>query len=788
MTGVLVGLTLWTLLQAVPLPLPVLSRLSPHGARVWLRAMAAAGQPAPSWAPLSLAPEMTLVEAAKWGGYAMLSWIGVLWARQRGLGPVAWAVMLLAVGVGALTVLHGVLDAEMIFGFYRPHNTFQRWSRGPLLNVNHLSAYLSLGLFACMSLLLREGSVPPRTMALLLVMATSLVTGIVGLASRAAVTALALGALVVPLVLLDWGGKRTRRARRQPLIMLAGVFGLGLVLALYGFGQGVTAGLGDRNLSKLIVVRDSLRMVREFWLTGVGRGAFEGALFRYKSPGDFESWTHPENGPVQWMSEWGVPMSLLAVGLLVYALVRASGWRTSRGGRLLALGLAVGLLHDLLDYHFEIPAIGGLGALLLGALVGAPPRTTAASKGTSSTLLLVPPFALTGLVTVAAVLALSRGPQILRELRLQAYEVLKLRRAGAIDLAQAMTPFAGWMRRYPAEPYLPTVAGLIAVEADDPASLRWLGWSLERGPRLGLPRLAVAEALARRGQRQQALLEIRIAIDQDPLIASVAVSPALALVRSVDEVIALAPRDSQIAVAFLEKMAANLEARSELIGPLRERILLTYPCAVQSRQAKLARLLAAIQTKAPPCSGSQEACRQEAEEQLRQLRDCPDTITAVTRLRGELQWATGDRQEALKTLEASCDTLEGDLGPCMRLVAERTAELRDLEQLRRTLRVAVARQCQDTASCGQAWAWAARLHERAGDLPGAMVAITKASENDPSSIELRYEQARVAAAAGAPGRAEQILQQILLRRPGEARAQQQLDAVRATMAPRPPPR
>ena len=160
----------------------------------------------------------------------------------------------------------------------------------------------------------------------------------------------------------------------------------------------------------------------------------------------------------------------------------------------------------------------------------------------------------------------------------------------------------------------------------------------------------------------------------------------------------------------------------------------------------------------------------------------------MTRLRGELQWATGDRREALQSLEASCDGLDGDLGPCMSRLAERAAEVRDVELLRRALRVAVARQCQDATSCGRGWHWAAQQYERAGDVPAALVAITKACEHDSSSIDLRYEQARVALAAGAPGRAEQVLTQILLRRPGDARAQQQLEAVRATMAARAAPR
>ena len=790
-TGVLGSLAIWTLLQCVPLPVSVLAHVSPSGAEIWHRAMLAAGEAAPSWAPLSVAPELTLVEAVKWGSYAILSWVGVLWARQRGLAPICWAVAILALAIGAVTVLHGVFDATKIFGIYKPHNEFGRWTRGPLLNVNHLSAYLSLGLFASLSLLLRDGERSVRQMAVLVVMAVAMVTGVVGLASRAAVASLALGSLLVPVTLLEWGPAKKRQQRsqrKQPLLMLLGIFGLGLVLALYGFGAGVAAGLGERNLSKLVAARDSLHLVRAFWLTGVGRGGFEGAFFRYKSPGDYESWVHAENIVVQWASEWGVPVALLAAAGILWALVRASGWRTTRSGRILALGLGMSLLHELLDYHFELPALGGLGALLLGALVGAPARASMAvapeREGPEGPRLRLPPVVLTGLVGVVSVLAFVRRPEMLTEVHRRAYEQLRIARADPSLRAQMVAPFGGWARRFPADPYLPTVAGLMLSDAEPGPALRWFGWAIERGPNLGLARLGVAEVLGRTGRRAQALLELRLALARDPFVGFQASTSALRLVRDADEVMALAPQDATLATAFLETVVAGLDRRPEILDPLRERILLTYPCAVRVRQARLNDLLARLNTRTAPCDAAGlQACKIEAEDQLKHLRDCPGTEVAVMRGRAELQWAAGDRREALALLEASCDGQDGDLGPCMTHLANRAAEVRDRELLRRAVRVSVARRCQDATACGQAWAWAAALNERVGDMAGALAAITKATEHDPSSIELRYEQARLSQAVGATGRAEQILQQVLVRHPGDAKAQQQLKELRANVAP-----
>ena len=49
-----IGLTAYTALQCVPMPIGWLAVIAPHNADVWSRALAPLHEPGPSWAPISL--------------------------------------------------------------------------------------------------------------------------------------------------------------------------------------------------------------------------------------------------------------------------------------------------------------------------------------------------------------------------------------------------------------------------------------------------------------------------------------------------------------------------------------------------------------------------------------------------------------------------------------------------------------------------------------------------------------------------------------------------------------
>jgi hypothetical protein len=60
-----VGLTAYTALQCVPMPIGWLAAIAPHNADVWSRALSPLREAGPSWAPISLDPTATRMEVLK---------------------------------------------------------------------------------------------------------------------------------------------------------------------------------------------------------------------------------------------------------------------------------------------------------------------------------------------------------------------------------------------------------------------------------------------------------------------------------------------------------------------------------------------------------------------------------------------------------------------------------------------------------------------------------------------------------------------------------------------------
>ena len=66
-----IGLTLYTALQCVPMPIGWLAAIAPHNADVWSRALSPLHEPGPSWAPITLDPIATRVEVLKGVAYLL---------------------------------------------------------------------------------------------------------------------------------------------------------------------------------------------------------------------------------------------------------------------------------------------------------------------------------------------------------------------------------------------------------------------------------------------------------------------------------------------------------------------------------------------------------------------------------------------------------------------------------------------------------------------------------------------------------------------------------------------
>jgi hypothetical protein len=77
-----IGLTAFTALQCVPMPIGWLAAIAPHNAEVWSRVLLPLGEPGPRWAPITLDPIATRVEVLKGVAY-LLAFVTALRVARR---------------------------------------------------------------------------------------------------------------------------------------------------------------------------------------------------------------------------------------------------------------------------------------------------------------------------------------------------------------------------------------------------------------------------------------------------------------------------------------------------------------------------------------------------------------------------------------------------------------------------------------------------------------------------------------------------------------------------------
>lgn len=373
------------LIYLAPVPAEFWASLPGHS--TYQALSAAAGLPAPTARPLSLAPDSTRVSllagiplmAGFLAGYtcrpAQLRWL---------LGTVV-VVAFLQVILGLLQIAGGT-QSSLYFGMNtdRPIGTFA--------NPNHFANYLGMALVAYIWLawnnLVAASSrrrdhssikfTHRHATALWIAGGVALVLGILLSRSRgAAFSGLPIGMLALGLA-LSAGGKA--QGWRASLGLGAGItvgavalVGLGAVISRFELG-----GLAESAFYRGLLASTTLDGAAVFWPWGTGWGTYAAVYPRFQplEISGFADYAHHDYA--QMLFEGGVFAVLLgaafcwlaisrAVELARSALRRRALERDEMTCALCGLGLLGLLLHSLVEFNMHIPANAIVGALLAGA-------------------------------------------------------------------------------------------------------------------------------------------------------------------------------------------------------------------------------------------------------------------------------------------------------------------------------------------------------------------------------------------------------------------------------------
>ena len=351
-------------LQLLPMPIEILSWLSPEAAR-WHNAAALPGMLAA--APLTLDRYATLDAACKSTAYVAFFTLSLVLLQNRDRIRIATYALILS---GVVQALYGAF-----FSLQSP------WApaSGTFVNRNHYAAYLVMSLSVGIGVLIASLSgaknhswgqffrnlirwiiTPKMGLRLLLV---TMVIALVLSRSRMGNSAFFISLFVTGVI----GLVLSRRATKSMVVLIVSLIAIDVAIVGTYFGtQQVVERIGETTLQsedRDEVAGYALNMWKDYPVFGSGLGSFPVVFPRYSADGTAASYTHAHNDYVEFGAEAGlVGLSLLGLMVLMSfaAALRAQYLRRDpvmRGVSFAAMmGILALMIHSSVDFNLQIPA------------------------------------------------------------------------------------------------------------------------------------------------------------------------------------------------------------------------------------------------------------------------------------------------------------------------------------------------------------------------------------------------------------------------------------------------
>ncbi|MCI0354664.1 MAG: O-antigen ligase family protein [Acidobacteria bacterium] len=364
--GAAVLLALWTLSQGMSGRLKVRSNplfvpLLLFGALVLWQAVSGA----------SAYPYLTQIEAMKYATYVILFFLAVQTGASENWRRLATVLVWFGFLLAMFAIIQDLASNGKLYWLRAPSRGGAIY--GPYVNRNHYAGLMEmLTPFALVAALSR--SLPPERKALMAFVALIMGGSIFLSRSRGGLLTLLVQLLILAVIYFRRGASRRVIAALLTIGLSAGGFVLWLdkgkmVSRLQTMSE---ADMESVEGARLIVARDSLKMVADRPLTGWGLGAFPTVYPRYRSFYTNKFVNQAHNDYLQALVETGVAGFILVVWG-IFALYREAFRKMRRGPlRSPILAAVVGctglLAHSFLDFNLRIPANATLFAVLCAAI------------------------------------------------------------------------------------------------------------------------------------------------------------------------------------------------------------------------------------------------------------------------------------------------------------------------------------------------------------------------------------------------------------------------------------
>jgi hypothetical protein len=315
-------------------------------------------------------------------------------------------------------------------------------------------------------------------------------------------------------------------------------------------------------------------------------------------------------------------------------------------------------------------------------------------------------------------------------------------------------------------------------QSGDP--LRWIGHALERDLTNGRTHLLLAQILAARGARNQALLELRLAAEAEPGLAGPIAVHAKQWAKHPDDVMRAVPAGTtgaQILIALASNVSrAEIELRLRLLEHAIER----DPTAIIARKAHAQDILRAIVEGVRPCAGPErDRCVRRVREDAEILTRTDSSDSSGEEIRARLLVASGAASEAERALSERCRAY-GKRLTCQRTRLEIALALDNAERVDAALKELFAAACPPSKVCAVEATWAGDFIARAGPkhVRLAVTAYRRAVQNEPTA-DRWLRLAGSASQAGLHGEAVAALEKVVRIRGADPALKQRIELERA---------
>lgn len=353
----------FTLFQLVPLPGPIVGLLSPLARELRQETSAA------RMIPLTLDVPATMLALAR--GLACLGLLLVVAGSIRSSRSARRYLWIVAGCGGALAVVaitQRALHVESILGVYKPRSQPGFGVFGTFVDVNHAASVLALTtLVACGLAVDRRG--PARGLAIAIALVCS--GALLYTSSRGGLVGFGIAAFLFAAIVVGRAAGAARGIVAASIVLLAGT-----TIAVWTSGDlrqrfsGPTEQMVHNQKTRGWA--DGLRMAVDYRWTGVGRGAFEAPLGAYRRNDESVRLVYPENILVQMASEWGLPIAIALVAMILVTSRRLAAAvvklpPAAIGG---GCGVIAVVVHDLFDFGLELPGVAVPTIVTLAIVVG----------------------------------------------------------------------------------------------------------------------------------------------------------------------------------------------------------------------------------------------------------------------------------------------------------------------------------------------------------------------------------------------------------------------------------